>query len=146
MLAPFYFYTALSYNFLAFLPCFSFNSAFSPCISRYVSPLRIASSVQQSSICSSSANTCQILVFFASFAFCLSSEFLSFYLFYIFAVLFFISWRVCCALVPGTLAFDLPAFINPRFSSFFFCPTVCHHRNSLGRIIRMDTGCTTDVG
>ena len=61
----------------------------------------------------------------------------------------FLGWRVCCALVPGTLAFDLPRTLtNSRLCFVFLYLTVCDHIIciSLGWRIRTDTGCTADVG
>ena len=89
----------LEYDFLAFFLPSSFFSSFSPSLYRYVSLLRITSSVQQSS-----APRQQVRVL-ASFVLCLTSRFLSFFVLF-FVVL--IGWRVCCVLVPGTLAFALP--------------------------------------
>ena len=40
--------------------------------------------------------------------------------FYCFFVVFYVlGWRVCCALVPGTLAFGLPTFITSRLCWVF---------------------------
>ena len=51
----------------------------------------------------------------------------------------------CCALVPGTLALDLPSLILQRL--VFLCLTVCDHRICvyLGWRIRKDTAGTADV-
>ena len=94
------YYRRLEYDFLAFfalLPSFLVSY---PSLSRYFSLLRVASSVQQSS---AALQRVFIRVLLGSFVFCLVSE------------LYFLGWRVCCALVPGTSAFDLPTLINSRF-------------------------------
>ena len=66
---------------------------------------------------------------------------------YFFSYLLFLGWLFCCccALVPCTLALDLPTLILQRL--VFLCLTVCDNRIciSLGRRIRKDTGGTADV-
>ena len=83
-------------------------------LSHCVSLLRVGSSVQQSS---APRQHVRVLVSFGS---CLILEFLLFYLFSIFSQFLFSGWRVCCALVPGTLAFDLPTLIHSRFLFFLW--------------------------
>ena len=82
-------------------------------------------------LCSShlllSASAYFIARLLVSFVSCLISEFLCFYLFNIIIsrVAFF-----CCALVPGTLAVDLPTLILSRLL-FFLCVTVTTEFESL---------------
>ena len=81
----------------------------------YVSLLRVPSSVQQPF-----ATLQQVARFLlVSFVSCLISEFLSFYWFRIFRSSYLLDWRVR-ALVPGTLALDLPTrtLIHLRFLVF----------------------------
>ena len=49
---------------------------------------------------------------------------ISFVLLLNFSLFIFLGWRVCCALAPGTLTFDLPTSIRSRLFFFrFLCLT-----------------------
>ena len=69
---------------------------------------------------------------------------------FIFRISYFLGWRVCRILLPGTSAFDLPTYLD-KFAIFvfcFLCLAICDHIIFilLGLRIRTDTGCTADVG
>ena len=96
----------------------------SPSLSRYVYLLGVAWSVQ-----GPSATLQQVRVLLVIFASCYISEFRFFNCLVFLAVI--ISWRVRCALVPDTLALDLPTLIDIRFLAFI-CFTVTTELVSLG--------------
>ena len=113
-----YYYRRLEYDFLRLCLASFFFPSFSPSLLRYVSLLRIASSVQQSS-----APRQQVCVYFLchlysalsqNSACCICS------IFFVFLVI--LGRRVCYALVHGTLTFDLPtSIISPLFIWVFLC-------------------------
>ena len=94
-------YGRLEYGFLAFVLCF-LRSLFSPSLSRYVSLLRVPSSVQQSS-----CTLQQEVRVLPSCVICIRPHLgIALFLFKYFFVVFilFLGWPFCCAPVPGTLA------------------------------------------
>ena len=130
---------------LAFVPCFLiFVFRFCSFFYYYFSCIPVCFIFVSLRLCSSnlllSESTYFIVRVLVSFVSCLGIPlFLLVYYYYFSGGVFF-----CCALIPGTLALDLPIVILSRL--VFICLTVCDHRIciSLGWI-RKDTGCTADV-
>ena len=103
---------SLEHDVVAFLPCFlRFFSSF-------VIPVCFALSVQQSS---TPLEQVRLAVFFLMwFRLCsVSSQDSIFFICFIFVIPCFLGFRVCCAVVPGTLAFDLPTLTSSRLFYFF---------------------------
>ena len=103
------------FSFLSFLIFFP--------ASRYVYLLRVPSSVQQPSA------TLSKYAFYSTCSFCLchlySTPSRNYFVLYSFSFFFswlvFLGWRFfCCALVPGTLALDLPTLILATFGFSLF--------------------------
>ena len=122
---------------------------FSPSLSRYVHLLRVPSC---SSHLPATLSEYVLIVRVLSFCVIRMLHHLGIPLFVIVSyffvvVVFFLGWRFCCALVPGTLALKLPILIISRL--YFFGLTFCHHIIcnciSLRSRAREDTAGTADV-
>ena len=108
-----FFYRRLQYDFLACCLAFFFSS-FSLPLSWYVFFFVLLSP------CSSHLLLFSKYVFFLCHLYSVSSQY-SCFICFIYHSSYCLGWRVCCAFVPGTLAFDLPTLINSRFFFGFLC-------------------------